>query len=149
MQDAEAFGGDRSGGRNFSAGCFASSAMRRRTAFTSDAAEDFFARFTSSTDSFTAARAGILSQKSKLVEPHPQRERHRQIEPRDGLLQLPVEQKIEQTPPAQHAHSQLGRERRVFRLDVRAKLRVQHVARIRAFRFHAAQHLERDLSGLR
>ena len=35
-----------------------SSVTRRRTALTSAAAEDFFARLTSSTDSLTAARAG-------------------------------------------------------------------------------------------
>ena len=40
------------------------------------------ARFTSSTDSFTAARAGIRSQETKLVKPDAQRERDGQIEPR-------------------------------------------------------------------
>ena len=45
------------------AGILLPGAILRSTALTSEAADDFRACFTSSTDSFTAARAGILSRK--------------------------------------------------------------------------------------
>ena len=64
------------------------------------------------------------------------------IEPCDRLLQLAIEQEIEKAAPAQHAHSHFGGERGVFGRYARAKLGMQHVACIRAFRFDAAQHFK-------
>ena len=106
------------------------------------------ARFLHHLDRFVHGRArGNLLQESELISSDSQRELHGQIELLDRLLELTFKQEIEQSPPAQDAHGDLGCEGGVGGLDVCAQLGVQHVARVRAFRLHAAQHLERDLSG--
>ncbi len=86
-------------------------------------------------------------QESKLVDTQAQRERHRQIQPLDRLLQMPLEQKIKQPPPPQHAHREPGCERCVRQFYIGPKLGMQHVARVRAFCFDAAQNFIGNLPG--
>ena len=84
---------------------------------TNPAADRFFASFTSSTDSPTAAWAGNPFQVSKLVNPHAQRDADFEIE---LLLAagVVVDEVIELRPIAEDTEDDLGREAGVARIEV-------------------------------
>ena len=55
---------------------------------------------------------------------------------------MALKQEVEQATAAKHSHRQLGRERRVFRLDVPLQFRVQNFAGVCPFCFYSPQYFE-------
>ena len=109
-------------------GSIFASAIFRSTAFANGAADRFCARFTSSTLSLMAARAGTRVRNCNLISRQPQRVQHLGIELVQRTRRCRGDRLIQPRAPAQHAHDELGRQSAIGGAELVEPLRVQQFA---------------------